>query len=61
MSHQRPGSLYEILCLYVKWFGRESADELTDGKMETQKHRTDSITSTTDVGGNDAGGKKGGV
>ncbi len=40
-----------LWCQYVKWFGRESANELTDRRKDTQKHGTDSITSTADAGG----------
>ena len=55
LEHQtRPGfnqgqSLYQVSCLYVKRFGSQSADELTDGQTERRKHGTDSITSTADA------------
>ncbi len=40
--------MYQLWCQYVKRFGRETANELTDRR----KHGTDSITSTADTGGN---------
>ena len=30
-------SLYQVSCPYIKWFGSESADELTDGRTERRK------------------------
>ena len=43
--------MYQLWCQYVKRFGCESANELTERRKDTQKHRTDSITLTAEAGG----------